>query len=107
MTPHNALLLAADVIETAGFHRRYFWDTAQAQSGVPPHLCRVDVSGALAIALHGHPAMVHTPDVRAVEHLLVARLNAPSLAAWYARRPTREQALRLLRDTAHDLRRHP
>lgn len=105
MTPHDALLQAASVIEANGFHRNYFWDTTQAQAGVPRHFCRTDVSGALAIAVHGSPAMVHTREVIDIEALLLARLNEPSLAFWYARRPTQAQVLHLLRDTAHNLRR--
>ncbi|KOU30186.1 hypothetical protein ADK53_28625 [Streptomyces sp. WM6373] len=100
MTPHDAIRLAADVIAANGFHRHYLWDTAQAQAGTPPEDCRVDIAGALAIALHGHPAMAHTPEVHAAEQLLVARIDAPSLAAWYHRRPTLRQVLDLLDETA-------
>lgn len=100
MTPHDALRLAAAVITANGYHRHYLWDTSQAQAGTPPEFCRVDIAGALAIALHGHPAMAHTPSVRDAEQLLVARIDAPSLAAWYHQRPTRRQVLDLLNETA-------
>lgn len=100
MTPHEALRLAADVITANGFHRHYLWDTRQAQAGTPPEYCRVDIAGALAVALHGRPAMAHTPEVWAAEELLAARVDAPSLAAWYCRRPTRRQVIDLLTETA-------
>lgn len=100
MTPHDALRLAADVIDANGFTRHYLWDTGQARTGIPPESCRVDIAGALAIALHGHPAKAYTPEVRVAEQLLVARINAPSLAAWYHQRPTRQQAQDLLDETA-------
>ena len=100
MTPHDALRLAIDVITANGFHRHYLWDTSQAQAGIPPEFCRVDIVGALAIGLHGHPAMAHTPEVHDAEQLLVARIDAPSLAAWYSQRPTRRQVLDLLTETA-------
>jgi hypothetical protein len=99
MTPHKALDLAADVIRANGFHRHYLWDTRQAQAGTPPEYCRVDIAGALAIALHGHPAMAHTPEVREAERLLAPRIPAPSIAAWYHQRPTQQQALDLLTQT--------
>ena len=64
------------------------------------HAVHAGVAGALAIALHGHPAMAHTPEVRNAEQLLVSRTDAPSLAAWYHQRPTPQQVLDLLTETA-------
>jgi hypothetical protein len=92
---------AAKILEANGFHRHYLWDTAQAARGTPLHLCRVDIAGALATALHGSPAYAGTPQVRAVEQLLVARIAAPSLAAWYTQaRPSQQDAVDLLHETA-------
>ncbi|WP_432027419.1 DUF6197 family protein [Streptomyces sp. 1222.5] len=94
---------AAKIIEANGFHRRYLWDTRQAAT-TPLEFCRVDIAGALAIVLHGSPTYAGTPQVRAIEQMLVDRVDAPSLAAWYAQ-PGIDQpaAVRLLRDTAHHL----
>jgi hypothetical protein len=107
-TEQNAIPVldqAADVIEANGFHRRYLWDTAQAKAGTAPEFCRVDLAGALAIVLYGLPTYAGAPRVRAVEQLLVARIPAPSLAAWYARPGVgKQQVLNLLRGTADELR---
>lgn len=97
--------LAADVIEANGFHRNYLWDTRQAASGTALEFCRVDIVGALAIVLYGLPTYAGAPRVRAVERLLVDRIPAPSLAAWYTRPGVgKRQALNLLRGTAGELR---
>ena len=95
---------AAKIMEANGFCRAYLWDTRQAAAGVSLEYCRVDIAGALAIALHGSPTYAGTPQVRAIEALLVERIAAPSLAAWYAR-PGVDQAaaVQLLLDTAHHL----
>lgn len=96
---------AADVLEGNGFHRNYLWDTVQARKGTPLEYCRVDVVGALAIVLHGSPTYASTPAVRKVEALLVDRIPAPSLAAWYAYPGvTGRRVVALLRGTADELR---
>jgi hypothetical protein len=92
---------AAKIIEANGWCRTYLWDTRQHHAGTPIEHCRVDIAGALATALHGSPAYAGTPAVRAVEALLVARIAAPSLAAWYTQaRPSQQDAVDLLRATA-------
>jgi hypothetical protein len=93
---------AAKIIEANGWCRTYLWDTRQHHAGTPIEHCRVDIAGALAIALHGSPTYAGTPQVRAIEALLVDRIDAPSLAAWYARPGVNEAAaVQLLRATAH------
>lgn len=101
MTPHEALEAAAAVVEANGFCRRYLWDTAQAAAGVPPEFCRVDITGALAVALHGSPWKAATAEVREAEQLLAGRVPAPSLAAWCSYPGIgKRDVLRLLRTTA-------
>jgi hypothetical protein len=96
---------AAGVLEANGFHRHYLWDTRQAAAGTPLELCRVDVVGALAIALHGSPTYAATPAVRKVEQFLVDRVPAPSLATWCSRPGVDQRAaVALLRGTADELR---
>lgn len=91
-------------LEANGFHRRYLWDIAQARGGVPLDQCRVDIAGALAVTLHGLPTYAGTPQVRAVEQLIVEQVDAPSLPAWYDRaRPNTTNAVVLLHRTAHNL----
>ena len=104
-TAADALDRAADVIARNGYCWRYLWDTDQAAVGTPRGRCRVDVLGALGIALHGDPQRVLSREVRQLENLLAARLAAPSLASWCSRPGIRQrQALRLLRSTAARLR---
>jgi hypothetical protein len=95
----------ADVLDANGFFRSFLWDTRQHAAGTPLELCRVDIAGALAIVLHGSPTYAGSPAVRKVEALLVDRIPAPSLAAWYSHPGVGgRQAVRLVRDTADDLR---
>jgi hypothetical protein len=96
---------AANVLEANGFHRHFLWDTRQHAAGIPLEFCRVDIVGALAIVLHGSPTYAGTPAVRKVEGLLVDRVAAPSLAAWYSHPGIGgRQAIALVRDTADELR---
>jgi hypothetical protein len=93
---------AAKIIEANGWCRTYLRDTRQHHAGTPIEHCRVDIAGALAIALHGSPTYAGTPQVRAIEALLVDRIDAPSLAAWYTQPGVNEAAaVQLLRDAAH------
>lgn len=96
---------AVNILEGNGYFRHYLWDTRQHATGTPIEFCRVDIVGALAIALHGSPTYAGTPVVRKVEQLLVDRVPAPSLATWgsYPRVGVR-QAIELLRGTAEELR---
>ncbi|MFG3127416.1 hypothetical protein ACGFZU_06905 [Streptomyces tendae] len=92
------------VIERQGWHRHYLWDTDQADHGTPIEECAVDIAGALAVALYGLPTYAGTPQVRAVEQLLVDRIDAPSLAAWYTQaRPRKADVLGFLRRVAGEL----
>ncbi|MFF1301132.1 hypothetical protein, partial [Streptomyces sp. NPDC058296] len=96
---------AAKVIEANGFFRHYLWDTRQEAAGTPVQNCRVDITGATAIALFGSPCYAGSPRVRAVEQELVDRINAPSLAAWSTYPGNGQtQAVQLIRDTAATLR---
>ena len=99
------LLNTAKIIEANGWTGHFLWDTRQHAAGTPLEFCRVDIVGALAIALHGSPTYAGTPAVRKVEELLVDRIPAPSLAAWYTHPGVGErQALTLLHRTADELR---
>lgn len=91
-------------LEANGFYRHYLWDTAQAKRGIPIEECRVDIAGALAVALYGLPAYAGTPQVRAVEQLVVEQVDAPSLPAWYDRaQPDTADAVALLHQTVRSL----
>ncbi|MFB6776505.1 hypothetical protein ACFCX0_03530 [Streptomyces sp. NPDC056352] len=99
---------AAKVIEANGFFKHYLWDTKQGAAGTALQNCRVDITGAIAIALFDSPCYAGSPRVRAVEQALVDRINAPSLAAWCGYPGNRQrQALQLIRDTADALRAVP
>lgn len=96
---------AAKIIENNGYCTTYMWDTRQESQGTPIEECRVDIIGALAIALHGSPVYSSTPRVRAAEELLAERIDAPSVAAWSTQtRRTGTDAARLLREAATALR---
>lgn len=104
-TAADALDLAADVIDVNGFDPHNWWNPGQAAAGVPREDCRVDITGALGIALHGDPRQVVSQEVRQLEALLVDRIPAPCLEAWYHYPGVRRRdVLRLLRSTADELR---
>ena len=99
---------AVKVIERQGWHRHYLWDTDEADRGTPIEECSVDIVGALAVALYGLPTYAGTPQVRAVEQLIAAQVDAPSLAAWYDQaRPAATDAVALLHRTARHLLEQP
>lgn len=101
----DALDDAAEVIEVNGYFRYYLWDTRQAARGTPLDLCRVDVIGALGIALYDSPVYASAPRVLAVEQFLTEHIDAPSVGAWSSRPGNgRQRALDLLRTTADTLR---
>lgn len=105
LTAADALDLAADILEVNGFDRHHWWNPGQAAAGIPREDCRVDITGALGIALHGDPRQVVSREVRELEALLVARIPAPCLEAWYHYPGIRRrEVLRLLRSTAAELR---
>ena len=51
----DALDKAADVIDRNGHHKGYLYDEAQADSGLLVQCCRVDVVGAINIAVFDVP----------------------------------------------------
>ncbi|WP_331746742.1 hypothetical protein [Streptomyces sp. NBC_00842] len=100
----DVLHKAAKVLEANGFFKHYLWDTKQEADGTPLQDCRVDILGAIAIALYENPCYAGSPRVRAVEQALVDRINAPSLAAWCTYPVNgQQQALQLIRDAADAL----
>jgi hypothetical protein len=104
----DALDAAARVIEVNGFFRHYLWDTRQAGRGTPIESCRVDIVGAIAVALYGSPTYAGAPRVRGVEEFLTEVIDAPSVAAWCSYPGHgRRQALDVLRDAADVLRSMP
>ncbi|MEV0779238.1 hypothetical protein [Streptomyces sp. NPDC050428] len=97
--------LAADVIIGNGYCRTFTYDTSQASAGTALEFCRVGIDGAVNIALQGTPRYVDLTAERTVRTAIEARITAPSLAAWCSYRGnSKTQAVRLLRDTAADLR---
>lgn len=96
---------AADVISTNGHHRRYLYDTKQAQSGLALDQCRVDILGALNIAAHGTPRYAGSPLVFAAETVLSQRIDRASLVVWNDEKGRSEDdAVTLLKQTAAELR---
>lgn len=96
---------AADVIETNGHCRRYLYDTKQAAAGTKLADCRVDLIGAINIALYGTPRYGGTGLGRAIEQALLARIPDASIVTWNdAKGRTKHDAIALLRDTAAALR---
>lgn len=98
--------LAADHIDKVGFCKKYLYSVRQAENGMPLDACEVDVIGAINVAVHGTPRHVGgDPLTWAAEKALVARVDAPSVAAWCDYPGNGKQAaLDLLRDTAASLR---
>lgn len=96
---------AADIIETNGFCRGYLYDTKQAAGGTKVADCRVDIIGAINVALYGTPRYGGTGLGAPVEQAIAARIDAPSIVAWCERKGNNKaQAIRLLRGTAKALR---
>jgi len=96
---------AAKVIETNGYCRHYLYDTKQAAGGTPLAGCRVDLIGAINIALYGTPRYGGTGLGQAVEQAITDRIDAPSIVNWCDRKGHgKNEAIALLRDTATALR---
>jgi hypothetical protein len=96
---------AADIVEANGFCRNYLYDTRQAAGGTNLKNCRVDIIGAINIALHETPRYTGSAQGVEAEKELASRVDAPSIVAWCSHRNTgKEQAVKLLRDTAAELR---
>jgi hypothetical protein len=96
---------AADIIETNGFCKRYLYDTKQAAGGTSLADCRVDVIGAINIALYGTPRYGLGGLGAVVERALLERIPEPCIDTWNdAKGRTKADAIALLRDTATALR---
>jgi len=96
---------AAQVIQANGHCKRYLYDTKQAAGGTKLEDCRVDVIGAINIALHGTPRYAGTGLGTVVERALLARIPEPSIVVWNdTKGRTKHDAIALLRDTAAALR---
>lgn len=96
---------AADVIEVNGYCKWSLYNFNQFREGIDPKRCQVDVIGAINIAIHGTPLYNRTGQGWAVEQAVEAHISAPSIASWCSRRGNgKTEAIRLLRDTAANLR---
>ncbi|MGW7617371.1 DUF6197 family protein [Streptomyces antimycoticus] len=99
----RVLEAAAKVIDANGYFNSYLWNTKQAEAGTPLKYCRVDLIGAIAIALHDDPRCAAYSDVRHIERLLDERVDAPTLAAWCSYPGNgKHAALKLLRTTVDE-----
>jgi len=113
MTATTAVEIA-DVLDKArahivrvGFCKKYLYNTSQARNGTPLDRCEVDLVGAINVAVHGTPRHVGgDPLTWGAEQALTARIDAPSITTWCDYKGNgKDQAIRLLRDTADRLRR--
>lgn len=98
--------LAADHMETVGYCKRYLYSISQAETGLALDQCKVDVLGAINVAVHGTPRHVGgDPLTWAAEQAIASRIDAPSVATW-CDLPGNNQdaAIGLLRDAAASLR---
>lgn len=97
---------AADAIHANGYCRKYLYDTRQADGGTLLEACRVDIIGAINLAVHSTPRHVGgSPLTEAAERAVNDRIDAPSIVAW-CDLPGHggQQAITLLRATAASLR---
>jgi len=96
---------AAQVIETNGHCRRYLYDTKQAAGGTKLADCRVDIIGAINIAIGGTPRYAGTGLGAVVERALLQRIPEACITDWNdTKGRTKADAITLLRDTAAALR---
>ncbi len=96
---------AMRVIAANGHHKRYLYDTKQAQSGMALDKCRVDIIGALNIAAHGTPRYAGSPIVFAAEMALARQIDRESLVVWNDEKGrSKDDAVDLLNQTAAELR---
>ncbi|MGW0626488.1 DUF6197 family protein [Streptomyces sp. NPDC002758] len=103
----------ADILDKArahivrhGFCKKYLYSTQQARAGLRLDRCAADLDGAINVAVHGTPLHLgRDPLTQAAVAAVVARIDAPSLAAWCSYKGNgKAQAITLLRDTADRLR---
>ncbi|MFE4818544.1 hypothetical protein ACFRFU_19355 [Streptomyces sp. NPDC056704] len=93
-------------IVRVGFNKKYLFNTRQHRGGIPLDRCAVDLDGAIGVAVHGTPLHLgRDPLTQAVVEAVLARITAPSLAAWCDYKGNgKAQAIDLLRETADRLR---
>ncbi|MEV8523219.1 hypothetical protein AB0451_03525 [Streptomyces sp. NPDC052000] len=112
MTKAPEILLADIVdkaytaIETNGLHRFWLYDGKQAAGGTPLKDCRIDLHGAINIAVHGTPRWVGGSNLVAeAEREITADCGMVTLAAWMTvKGRSKRDALALLKRTSTRLR---
>jgi hypothetical protein len=108
LTPADILSKAADVIAANGWIRFGYFDTEQADTGVPLNKCRVCVMGAIGLVTENHPIPVRYLDPGAALDAVAALQshvgNAPD--AWNDHTPnlTSADVIDTLRQVAAKLR---
>jgi hypothetical protein len=97
---------AYEAIETNGFHRFWLYDEKQAAGGTPLKDCRIDLHGAINIAVHNTPRWVGGSNLVAeAEREVTVDCGMVSLAAWMTTRGhNKREALALLKKTSARLR---
>ncbi|WP_147267266.1 hypothetical protein [Streptomyces sp. SDr-06] len=97
---------AYDVIDANGYCKTYLYDTKQAAGGTSLKDCRVDLFGAINIAVHGTPRWVGGSNLVAdTEKAVTTDCGAVSLAAWMTQKGhNKREALALLKRTSARLR---
>jgi hypothetical protein len=104
-TTADVLDQAATVITLNGYHQAFLYDTTQAKGGTSLARCRVDLVGAINIALYGTPRFVGSGLGCAAEQALAKQTFPQALVVWNdTKGRTGDDAIRLLRDTAAALR---
>jgi hypothetical protein len=105
LTTADVLDKAATVITLNGHHQAFLYDVSQAKGGTSISRCRVDVFGAINIAIHGSPRYSGTGLGQAAEEALRAHTGHLDVTAWNdTAGRTGDDAIRLLRETAAALR---
>jgi hypothetical protein len=97
---------AHDAIDTNGFHRFWLYDEKQATGGTALKDCRIDLFGAINIAVHGTPRYVGGNNLVAdTEREITKDCGMTSLAAWMTvKGHNKREALALLKRTSARLR---
>jgi hypothetical protein len=96
---------AADAIHTNGWFKRYLYDTTQHEGGTAIHICRVDILGAINLAIHGTPRYVGGNPLTASAEWAVRERIDVDVDAWCDLKGNGgQQAIALLRETAASLR---
>jgi hypothetical protein len=107
---------AANIVDTNGLNKGFLYDETQAEEGAPRPECRVDIIGAVNVAVCGQP-LLGLGDVKRMDeniaraqavYTAVARhLDIPvaTLTDWSdAKGRQKRQVAKALRDTAAGLR---